>query len=92
MNSRCAAAKPLLTKKMMKKRLIFAKEHKDWTKEQWSKVMFSDESSFKCIQARKNRVRRPVGSDRYDSKYTVKTVKHPDSVMIWGFGVHLVLI
>ena len=29
-------------------------------------------------------MRRPEGSDRFDSRYTTKTVKHPDSVMVWG--------
>lgn len=29
-------------------------------------------------------VRQPLGASRYDSKYTVKTVKHPESVMVWG--------
>jgi transposase len=82
--SRKAAKKPLLTKPMKLKRVKFAKQYKDWTKEMWNSVMFSDESSFKCIRSTSNRVRRPIGANRYDPKYTVKTVKHPDSVMIWG--------
>jgi IS30 family transposase len=44
--SRMAAQKPLLTKKMKSKRLAFAKKYKHWTEEEWSKVMFSDESTF----------------------------------------------
>jgi hypothetical protein len=82
--SRMAAQKPLLTKKMKSKRLAFAKKYKHWTEEDWSKVMFSDESTFRCLRAVRSRVRRPTGSDRFDSRYTVKTVKHPDSVMVWG--------
>ena len=46
--------------------------------------MFSDESTFRCIRATKSKVRRPVGSDRFDNRYTVSSVKHPDSVMVWG--------
>jgi hypothetical protein len=49
-----------------------------------SKVMYSDQSLFKCIRASRTKVQRPEGASRYDSKYTVKTVKHPDSVMVWG--------
>jgi hypothetical protein len=49
--SQSAAMKPLLTKKMKLKRLAFAKKHKDWTKENWSKVMFSDESTFRCVRS-----------------------------------------
>jgi transposase len=84
MPSRSAAQKPLLTAGMKKKRLVFAQKYKDWTTEQWSRVMFSDESTFRCIRATKTKVCRSMGSDHYDSRYTVKTVKHPESLMVWG--------
>ena len=84
MPSRRPAFKPLLTKKMKAKRIAFCKKYEGWTTEQWSKVMFSDESMFKTIASRPKHVRRPPGSNRYDSKYTIKTVKHSDSVMVWG--------
>jgi hypothetical protein len=29
-------------------------------------------------------VRHPSGSNRFDTKYAAKTVKHPASVMVWG--------
>jgi hypothetical protein len=29
-------------------------------------------------------VRRPSGMNRFDSRYTVKTVKHPASLMVWA--------
>ena len=82
--SRSAAKKPLLTKAMKQKRLKFCHQYKDWTAEQWSHVMFSDESMFKCIRSASTKVRRPLKSDRYDPRYTVKTVKHPAQVMVWG--------
>ena len=28
----------------------------------------------------------PLGIDRYDSKFTVKTINHPSQVMVWGFS------
>ena len=84
MPSRRAAKKPLFTDKMKQKRLEFAYKYKDWTKEMWNSVMFSDESTFKCIRSSCNRVRHPPGSNRFASKYTFKTVKHPDFVMLWG--------
>jgi len=82
--SRKAARKPLLTPLMKTKRLAFANKYQHWTPEQWSSVMFSDESTFKCIQMRHRSVRRPKGSSPFNSRYTVKTVKHPDGVMVWG--------
>ena len=83
--SRCAAKKPMLTARMVKKRLAFARKHLHWTEEDWSTVMFSDESSFQCVRTHSARVRRPVGVSRYDPRFTVKTVKHGNgSAMAWG--------
>lgn len=45
-NSRIAAVKPYLTEKHRKARLAWAKAHAHWTHEQWSKVVFSDETNF----------------------------------------------
>lgn len=84
MPARRAAKKPLLTKAMKKKRLDFCKKYEDWTSEQWQKVMFSDESTFRLIRGSSKIVRRPSNVSRFDPRYTVKTVKHPDSVMVWG--------
>ncbi|KAK4317377.1 hypothetical protein Pmani_011539 [Petrolisthes manimaculis] len=81
---RRAAQKPLLTKKMKKQRVDFCKRHADWTQEDWRRVMFSDESASKTISRRQKLVRRPSGSDRFDSHYTMKTVKFPAGVMVWG--------
>ena len=81
---RRAAKKPLLTKKMKKKRIQFRLKYKDWTSNDWKKVMFSDESTFRLVRGVSKVIRRPKSASRYDEKYTVKTVKHPDSVMVWG--------
>jgi hypothetical protein len=82
--SRSAAQKPLLKASMVKKRLAFCRKYKHWTEADWEKVMYSDESTFRCIRSVKSKVRRPSGSNRFDPRYTSVTVKHPDSVMIWG--------
>jgi hypothetical protein len=84
MPSRVAAMKPLLTQKMRKKRLAFCKKYKNWTSADWETVMYSDESTFRCIRATRSLVRRPRGSNCFDSRFTVKTVKHHDSVMVLG--------
>lgn len=82
--TRLAVQKPLLTDKMRKQRLAFCKKYQHWTSEDWRRVVFSDESNFKTISKDKRKVRRPLGADRFDKKYTVKTVKFPASVMVWG--------
>ncbi len=43
---RIPCVKPLLNNRQHQKRLAWAKDKKDWTAAEWSKVMFSDESKF----------------------------------------------
>ncbi len=82
LNSCVALRKPLISEANRKKRLQFAREHKDWTLEQWKKVMWSDESRFTLFQSDgRIRVRREANE-----------VMHPSclvqacggSAMIWG--------
>ena len=47
------------------------------------KVMFSDESTLQQFVVRIRHVRRPRGT-RFIEKYTISTMKHPPSQMIWG--------
>ena len=75
--TRRPAAKPLLSAKMKAKRLAFAKKYIKWTAADWEKVMFSDESRFLTFSNRRRSVRRPLGSNRFDPRFTSKTVKHP---------------
>ncbi|KAG7175342.1 Transposable element Tcb2 transposase-like 1 [Homarus americanus] len=82
--TRRAAKKPLLTEVMKKKRINFCKKYQHWTSDDWKKVMFSDESIFRLVRGASKIVRRPKNVSRSSLKYTVKTVKHPDSVMVWG--------
>ena len=56
----------------------------DWTMADWRKVMFSDEGTFRLVRGWYKLVRGTSGVSRYDSRYIIKTVKHPKSVMVWG--------
>jgi len=77
------ARKPKLTAAMRKKRLNFAKQYRAWTAEDWRSVMWSDESSFHQFGITKQFVRRPTGA-RYNERFIIPTVKHPESIMLWG--------
>lgn len=87
-----AVKKPLLSDANCSKRLKFAREHKNWTVNDWKKVLFSDESSFELFCGDKRRyVRRRVG-ERFKKECCVPTVKHGSgTLMVWGcmsgFGV-----
>ncbi len=66
------------------RRLTSAKEKKNWTVAQWSKVLFSDESKF-CISFGNQgpRVWRK-GGEAHSPSFLKSSVKFPQSVMIWG--------
>ncbi len=66
------------------KRLTWAKEKKNWTVAQWSKVLFLDESKF-CISFGNQgpRVWRK-GGEAHRPSCLKSSVKFPQSVMIWG--------
>ena len=46
---RVAVKKPLLRKANIRKRLKFAKSHKDWTVDQWMKVLWTGKSNFEIF-------------------------------------------
>ena len=69
---------------MAKKRLQFCQKYRQWTKEDWKKVLFSDESSFQLFSTKKLFVRRPIGSSPLNSRYTTASLKHHGSIMVWG--------
>lgn len=78
-----AARKPRLSQKNIADRLAFAIRYKDWTAADWEAVMFSDECTVCQFQTHATTIRRPPNS-RYNKRYVLPTVKHPESVMIWG--------
>ncbi len=68
----------------LQRRLTWAKEKKNWTVAQWSKVLFSDESKF-CISFGNQapRVWRK-GGEAHSTSCLKSSVKFPQSVMILG--------
>ncbi len=68
---------------MKGKGLAFAMNYWNWTEDYWSKVIFSDESTFHCLRATRSCMCRPARLDCFDSLYRVKIVKHPN-IMVWA--------
>ncbi len=77
------ATKPLVKQKHSQKHLTWA-EKKKWTVAQWSKVLFSDESTF-CISFGNQgpRVWRKTGEEQNPCCLKF-SVKFPQSVLIWA--------
>ena len=68
-----------------KKRLQFARNHRNWTVDDWSRVLWSDESKFNMnVFDGAVYVRRRPGEQLADC-CTRKTVKHGGgTIMAWG--------
>jgi len=81
-----AARKPWISEQNRRRRLQFARQHLHWTENEWSKVMWSDESQF-CFRGdsgNRTFVRRRVG-ERLKLECMKGTVKHGGgNVMVWG--------
>ncbi len=78
------ATKPLLKQKHRQKHLTWAKEKKNWTVAQWSKVLFSDKSEFGISFGNQGpRVWRKSG-EAQNPCCLKSSVKFPQSVMIWA--------
>ena len=86
LRGRIASPKPLPINR--KKRIAWAKEHKDWTASDWKKVLFTDESKVEIFNARRRRHVRRRDGERMLPACVAPTVKHGGgSVMVWGcFG------
>ena len=77
------AKKPHLNKLQRDKRIRFCKKYLHWNEDDWSKILFSDESMFCQFGTETSFVRRPPKT-RYLRRYTVPTMKHPPKVMVWA--------
>ncbi len=73
------AIKPLLKQKHRQKHLTWAKEKKNWTVDQWSKDLFSNESKFCIFVSRSQSL-----EEEWRGTESKSSVKFPQSVMIWA--------
>ena len=77
--------RPLLSAKHCKSHLDFAHAHKDWTVEDWKKVIWTDKTKINCLglDGRKWVWKRP--GKGLNDRLVEGTVKFGEgSVMIWG--------
>lgn len=81
---RVSAKKPLLTAWHRKKRLEWALKYRHWDADDWSTVVWSDESPLKTF-AKFGRVwvRRFI-KERFKPETVTPTVKHSKTCMVWG--------
>jgi len=71
------------THEHIRNRIAFADGYSRWTEDDWSRVMFSDETHFYLGQHGQEYAQRPVG-EALDPKYTLKTDRLQGKVSLWG--------
>jgi hypothetical protein len=74
---------PLLTEAQKKKRLLFAREHRHWKFEDWSNVLFSDESPYQVFYVPNSRNDTVWGSQE-ENVPVASQVKFSPKVLVWG--------
>jgi len=81
---RVATRKPFTSAINRAKRLAWAREHVGWSIDQWGKVIWSDESSFRYIFVRRRMIWRRNG-ERMKPENLQGTVKESKKKeMVWG--------
>ena len=75
--------KQLLTEEMKHKRLAWAQTYKEWTEEDWRKVLFSDESHF-LVQGQRSQYVRRSKNEEITEEHMNQSVKNPEKQMFWG--------
>ena len=80
-----AKKKPYLRLANKKKRLIWAKEHRHWTEEDWKKELWTDESKFEVFGShRRTFVRRRTGEKMLEECLMPSVKPGGGNVMVWG--------
>lgn len=82
-----AKRKPLLTKAQIKRRYQWAKQHLRWTGNDWSRIIWSDESPFPVLYGNIGRRVIRKKNEGFRNDCVKKESKFPCTVQIWGcFG------
>lgn len=74
---------PLLTDAHKERRVTFARSHQHWTADDWSNVLFTDESPFKVYYV-PNPQNDTVWGSQEDNVPPAAQMKFSPSVMVWG--------
>ena len=84
-HGRASVHKPLITKSNRAARLIWCKAHRNWTVDQWKRVLWSDESRFTLYRSDGKVWVWCLPGERALPECIVKTVKFcGGGIMVWG--------
>jgi hypothetical protein len=78
-----ARRKPVISEENKRERLQFALEHVDWSQEQWSSILWTDETWVTGIRHRKQYVTRKR-DEELDPTCVLDKISRPKGWMFWG--------
>jgi transposase len=77
--------KPLLRPRHIRDRLAFAERHKDWTVDDWKRVIWSDETKINRFGSDGRKWCWKTPGEQLQPRHVQATVKHGGgSLMVWG--------
>ena len=77
--------KPYISRKNMRKRILWAREHRTWSSQAWRKIIFSDETKINLFDSDGRQWCYHKKGQELVGQYTKKTVKHGGGhIMVWG--------
>lgn len=81
---RVAARRPLLTARMRRERLSWARDHENWSIDKWKGVVFSDEKIFRLGNNAGGIFVTRLPTEKYSASCIQSTIKHGLQVHVWG--------
>ena len=85
MFGRVATLKPRLTAEYHVRLLASAQNHKNWTTDNWSRIIWSDESKFELFRTSgRVWIRRKAGEQLQDDCVVQTVPQGGGSIMVWG--------
>nr|XP_032528103.1 uncharacterized protein LOC116778268 [Danaus plexippus plexippus] len=82
---RVAVRKPLLKPQNKKKRMQWALTHRNWSEEDFKRVLWTDESKFEVLGSKRRVFVRRSAKEKMMPDCILPTVKHGGgSIMVWG--------
>ena len=85
LNGRVAVSKPLQRARNKRKRLLWARKFKGYTKEDWENVLFTGESKFEIYGNKRRIYVRRRKNEKFVSSCIKPTVKHGGgNIQVWG--------
>lgn len=79
-----APPKPLLSESNKQERLDYAQAHSDWQHNDWTRVVFTDESPFHCVRTDGRTFVRRRPEESIEDFAFQPSVAHSRSIMVWG--------